>query len=660
MDAKREIELLREQLRHHNEKYYNEDAPEITDYEYDMLQRRLRALEAEFPEFDDPDSPTRRVGGTASARFSKVPHAYPLESLQDVFSFEELREFFERVRNAVGEAEYVVEHKIDGLSVALEYDHGVFVRGATRGDGQVGEDVTENLLTSAEIPKRLENAPDRLIVRGEVYMRHAVFEELNAELELHDKPLLANPRNAAAGSLRQKDSRVTAARKLSIFCFNIQNADELDLDSHIAALDYLKALGFPTIPSYRVFTDPAAIEAEIGRFGETRGELGFDIDGAVVKVNRFDQRAALGSTAKFPRWAAAYKYPPEVKETLLRDIIITVGRTGVLTPGAVLEPVRLAGTSVSRATLHNRDRIRELDARVGDTVLVRKAGEIIPEIIGVVKDKRPDGAQPFEMPRFCPVCGAPVFDDEEEAAMRCTGAECPAQLLRNLMHYASRDAMDIDGCGEAVIRALIESGMLRSAADLYELTAEQVETLDRMGKKSARNLIAAIAASKTRDLSRLLFAFGIRHVGAKAGRVLSDHFGSLDAILNATEEELTAVNDVGAATAQSILNWRGQEQSRHLVERLRAAGVNFTGEKTAKSQKLAGKTIVATGTLTKWGRKEINELIESLGGKAAGSVSKKTDYVVAGENAGSKLKKAQELGVPVLTEEEFEQMIQED
>ena len=660
MDAKREIELLREQLRHHNEKYYNEDAPEITDYEYDMLQRKLRALEAEHPEYDDPNSPTKRVGGIASAKFSKVPHAYPLESLQDVFSFEELHEFFDRVQNAVGEAEYVVEHKIDGLSVALEYDHGVFVRGATRGDGQVGEDVTENLMTIAEIPKHLANAPDRLIVRGEVYMRHAVFEELNAELELHDKPLLANPRNAAAGSLRQKDSKVTASRKLSIFCFNIQNADELELDSHIAALDYLKKLGFPTIPSYRVFTDPAEIEAEIGRFGETRGELGFDIDGAVIKVNRFDQRAALGSTAKFPRWAAAYKYPPEVKETLLRDIIITVGRTGVLTPNAVLDPVRLAGTSVSRATLHNRDRIRELDARVGDIVLVRKAGEIIPEIIGVVKDKRPDGVLPFEMPRFCPVCGAPVFDDEEEAAMRCTGAACPAQLLRNLMHYASRDAMDIDGCGEAVIRALIESGMLRSAADLYDLTVEEVETLDRMGKKSAQNLIAAIAESKTRDLSRLLFAFGIRHVGAKAGKVLSNHFGSLDAILSATEEELTAVNDVGAATAQSILNWREQAQSMQLIERLRAAGVNFAGEKTAKSQKLAGKTIVATGTLTKWGRKEINELIESLGGKAAGSVSKKTDYVVAGENAGSKLKKAQDLGVPVLTEDEFEQMIQED
>ncbi len=660
MDAKRDIELLREQLRHHNEKYYDQDAPEIPDYEYDMLQRRLRALEAAYPEYDDPNSPTKRVGGTASAKFSKVPHAYPLESLQDVFSYEELGEFFDRVKNAVGDVEYVVEHKIDGLSVALEYDHGVFVRGATRGDGQVGEDVTENLLTIPEIPRYLENAPERLIVRGEVYMKHAVFSELNAALELHDKPLLANPRNAAAGSLRQKDSKITAARRLSIFCFNIQNADELPLDSHTAALDYLSSLGFPTIPSYQVFTDPQDIAREIERFGETRGELGFDIDGAVVKVNRFDQREALGSTAKFPRWAAAYKYPPEVKETLLREILISVGRTGVLTPNAVLDPVRLAGTTVSRATLHNRDFIRELDARVGDTVLVRKAGEIIPEIIGVVKDKRPETAVPYEMPRVCPVCGAPVFDDEEEAAIRCTGAECPAQLLRNLMHYASRDAMDIDGCGEGNLQKLIDAGLVKSAADLYDLTLEQLLPLGKKVDTWAKNLLAGIENSKTRDLSRLLFALGIRHVGAKAGKVLSNHFGSLDAVLTAAEEEFTAVDDIGGATAQSIIAWREQEQSKHLIERLRAAGVNMTGEKTAKSAKLAGKTIVATGTLTRWGRKEINDLIESLGGKAAGSVSKKTSFVVAGENAGSKLKKAQDLGVPVLTEEEFEQMIQED
>ena len=421
MDAREQIAALRETLRYHNEKYYNEDAPEISDYEYDMMQRELRALEAAHPEYADADSPTQRVGGSASGRFAKVTHAYPLESLQDVFSFDELSEFYTRVEDAVGKAEYVVEYKIDGLSVALEYVDGVFVRGATRGDGQVGEDVTANLRTVKDIPHKLENAPPHLIVRGEVYMKKSVFDALNAELELHEKPLLANPRNAAAGSLRQKDSKITKERRLSIFCFNIQNADELPITSHTDSLDYLKQLGFPVSPRYPVYTDPADVQREIEHMGETRGELDFDIDGAVVKVNSFAQRETLGSTAKFPRWAAAYKYPPEVKQTLLKDIVISVGRTGVLTPNAVLEPVRLAGTTVSRATLHNRDFIRQLDVRVGDTVSVRKAGEIIPEIIGVEKDKRPADAQPYEMPKFCPVCGAPVYEDEEEAAIRCTG-----------------------------------------------------------------------------------------------------------------------------------------------------------------------------------------------------------------------------------------------
>lgn len=657
MDVQQEILSLREQLRHHNKKYYDEDAPEISDYEYDQLQRRLRALEAQHPELQDPNSPTQRVGGTASEKFSKVTHAYPLESLQDVFSLDELGEFYERVAGTVGQAEYVVEYKIDGLSVALEYVDGVFVRGATRGDGQVGEDVTENLRTIADIPQTLQNAPAHLIVRGEVYMPRSVFEALNAERELNEQPLLANPRNAAAGSLRQLDSRITAQRRLSIFCFNIQNSDELPLESHTQSLDYLKELGFPVSPRYPVYTDPQQVADEIARMGDSRGELDFDIDGAVVKVNRFEQRAALGSTAKFPRWAAAYKYPPEVKETRLRDIIITVGRTGVLTPNAVLDPVRLAGTTVSRATLHNRDFIRSLDVRVGDMVRVRKAGEIIPEIIAVVPEKRPADAQPFEMPAFCPVCGAPVYEDDEEAAIRCTGAECPAQLLRNLMHFASRDAMDIDGCGEGVLKTLIAAELVRSAADLYDLTASQLEPLDRMGRKSAENLVASIEDSKTRDLSRLLFAFGIRHVGQKAAKTLSDHFGTLDALLTASVEDITAVRDIGATTAQSIAAWREQEQSLHLIERLRACGVNFTGEKTVKSDKLAGQTIVATGSLTRFTRKQINDLIESLGGKAAGSVSKKTNLVVAGENAGSKLQKAAELGVPVVTEDEFARMI---
>lgn len=659
MDALTRITELREQLRYHNQKYYNEDAPEIPDFEYDALQRELRVLESEHPEYADPDSPTVRVGGTASEKFSKVRHAYPLESLQDVFSFDELDDFFDRTESAVGEAEYAVEYKIDGLSVALEYENGVFVRGATRGDGQVGEDVTDNLRTITDIPQTLENAPPHLIVRGEVYMKKQVFEELNAALELAEKPLLANPRNAAAGSLRQKDSKITAARRLSIFCFNIQNSDELPLSSHTEALDYLKSLGFTVSPSYPLYRDRGAVRAEITRMGEARGELSFDIDGAVVKVNRFDQRAALGSTAKFPRWAAAYKYPPEEKETLLRDIVITVGRTGVLTPNAVLAPVRLAGTTVSRATLHNRDFIRSLDARIGDTVLVRKAGEIIPEILRVNLDKRPPDAVPYEMPLTCPVCGAPVLIDAEESAIRCTGAECPAQLLRNLMHFASRDAMDIDGCGQAVLQALIDAELVKSAADLYSLDAEKVETLDRMGKKSSQNLISSIEDSKTRDLSRLLFAFGIRHVGQKAGRILSNHFGSLDAVLSASEEEMTEIRDIGATTAQSIVQWREQEQSRHLIARLREAGVNFTGEKTATGDLFAGKTIVVTGTLPTLSRKDANALIERLGGKAAGSVSKKTSFVVAGEAAGSKLQKANELGIPVLTEEEFLKMTAE-
>lgn len=660
MDALEQITALREKLRYHNDKYYNQDAPEISDYEYDMMQRELRALEAAHPEYADANSPTQRVGGTASGRFAKVTHAYPLESLQDVFSFDELSEFYTRVEGAVGQAEYVVEYKIDGLSVALEYVDGEFVRGATRGDGQVGEDVTANLKTIKDIPHKLENTPPHLIVRGEVYMKKSVFDALNAELELHEKPLLANPRNAAAGSLRQKDSKITKERRLSIFCFNIQNADELPITSHTASLDYLKQLGFPVSPRYPVYTDPADVQREIENMGETRGELDFDIDGAVVKVNSFAQRETLGSTAKFPRWAAAYKYPPEVKQTLLKDIIISVGRTGVLTPNAVLEPVRLAGTTVSRATLHNRDFIRQLDVRVGDTVSVRKAGEIIPEIIGVDMDKRPADAQPYEMPKFCPVCGAPVFNDEEEAAIRCTGAACPAQLLRNLMHFASRDAMDIDGCGEGNLQKLIDAGLVKSAADLYDLTVEQLLPLGKKVDTWANNLIRGIEASKTRDLSRLLFAFGIRHVGQKAGKILSNHFGSLDALLAAPVEEMTGIRDIGQTTAESIAAWRELDQSRELIEKLRAAGVNFIGEKTAKSDLLAGKTIVATGSLTLYTRKEINDLIESLGGKAAGSVSKKTSYVVAGENAGSKLQKAAELGVPVLTEEEFKNMIQQE
>lgn len=659
MDEKQEIEQLRQTLQYHNQRYYNEDAPEISDYDYDMMQRRLKELEQLHPELQDANSPSVRVGGMASSVFSKVQHPYRMESLQDVFSKEELFDFFRKTQDAVGKTEYVVEYKIDGLSVALRYEDGVLQQGATRGDGTTGEDVTHNLLTIADIPHEIAYK-GRLIVRGEVYMKKSVFEQLNAELELQEKPLLANPRNAAAGSLRQKDSKVTRARRLSIFCFNIQNSEELPFETHVETLDFLTQQGFPVSPKYPLLEDWEMIFNTILAFGDNRDALDFDIDGAVVKVNAFAKREALGATSKFPKWAAAYKYPPEIKETLLTDIVISVGRTGVLTPNAVLEPVRLAGTTVSRATLHNRDFIEELDVRVGDTVQVRKAGEIIPEILKVNLSKRPEGTVAYQMPATCPVCGAPAFQEPDESALRCTGAACPAQLLRNLMHFASRDAMDITGCGQAVLQALIDAGLVHSAADLYALTLEDVLTLDRKKEKSAQKLIDSIEKSKSQDLSRLLFAFGIRHVGQKAGKILSSEFGHLDAVLAADIDTLTNIRDIGATTAQSIAYWRELSQSKELIERLRAAGVNFTGEKAAQSDLLEGKTIVATGTLTLFNRKEINERIERLGGKAAGSVSKKTDYVVAGENAGSKLKKAQELGVPVLTEEEFKRLTESE
>ena len=658
MDVREQITALREQLRYHNEKYYNEDAPEITDYEYDMLQRQLRALEAEHPEMADANSPTQRVGGTASSRFAKVTHAYPLESLQDVFSFDELGEFYSRVENAVGQAEYVVEYKIDGLSVALEYVDGVFVRGATRGDGQVGEDVTRNLKTIKDIPKKLENAPPHLIVRGEVYMKKSVFDALNAELELHDKPLLANPRNAAAGSLRQKDSKITRERRLSIFCFNIQNSDELPMESHVQALDYLKGLGFPTSPRYPVYTDPQDVQREIENMGETRGELDFDIDGAVVKVNSFAQRETLGSTAKFPRWAAAYKYPPEVKETTLRSIEVAVGRTGVLTPTACFDPVFLAGTTVARATLHNEDFIRQFGLCIGDTIQVRKAGDIIPEVIGVVH--HPEDAAPYQMPEVCPSCGAPVVHLEDEAALRCVNPECPAQSLRNIIHFASRDAMDIDGLGTAVATQLVDKGLVHSAADLYDLTLEQLLTLEKFKEKSATNLLHAIENSKQNNLDKLLFGFGIRNIGDKAAALLAEHFGTLEAIREADIETISEIDGFGGVMGQSVVEFFAKDGTTDLVHRLADAGVNMTWKGEPKGDKLAGKTLVVTGTLESLSRNEAEALIVKNGGKASGSVSKKTAYVVAGAAAGSKLTKAQTLGVPVLTEAEFLAMLRDE
>ena len=656
MEAKEEIRRLTQQLNEANYRYYVLDDPTITDYEYDMALRRLENLEAAHPELIAPDSPTQRVGGSPLSQFEKVEHPVPLESLQDVFSLAELAEFTDRVRETIPAPEYTVEPKVDGLSVALEYVDGVFVRGATRGDGRIGEDVTENLRTVRSIPMQLENAPHRLIVRGEVFMPKAVFEKLNAEREQNGEPLFANPRNAAAGSLRQLDPKIAAKRQLDILIFNLQLCEGKEFSTHSETLDYLRSLRFKVIP-YALCRDQARIDREIAEVDERRYTLSYDIDGAVVKLNDLAGRTRLGSTAKFPRWAAAYKYPPEIKQTVLRDIVVQVGRTGVLTPKAVVDPVRLAGTTVTNATLHNQDFITEKDIRIGDTVRIRKAGEIIPEILGVVPELRPADSKPYRLPSLCPVCGAPVERDPDGAALRCTGAECPAQLSRNIAHFVSRDAMDIDGLGSAIVDQLIEAGQIHSPADLYYLTLDQVASLWKNGDKAPRKLLASIEKSKENDLSRLIYALGIRQVGAKAGKILAQEFGTLDALMEADVERLTQVRDVGAVTAESIVSWFRSPQSRHLIQRLREAGVNFNCEIEITDRRFEGKTFVLTGALTRFTREEATERIELLGGKASGSVSKKTSYVVAGENAGSKLRKANELGIPVLTEEEFLEMI---
>ena len=652
MDHLEELQALRRELEQANYEYYVQDAPAMSDYDYDHKLRRLEELEGEHPELITPDSPTQRVGGKALESFQQVIHQGPLESLQDVFDYDELRQFDQRVRAAVPGAEYDVEPKVDGLSVALEYENGLFVRGATRGDGQVGEDVTENLRTVRSIPLRIPDAPARLIVRGEVYMPKKVFHALNEERERRGEALFANPRNAAAGSLRQLDPRVAASRRLDIAVFNVQWAEGETFRTHVETLKYLKQKGFKVIPHYSCRGVEEAI-GQVAAIGEGREDFPFDIDGAVIKVNDLAQRELLGSTAKFPRWAAAYKYPPEVKPSRVLDIVIQVGRTGVLTPRAVLEPVRLAGTTVTSATLHNQDFIAEKDVRIGDTVLVRKAGEIIPEVLSVEMEKRPEGAEPYRFPQSCPVCGAPVEREEDGAHIRCTGAECPAQLLRNLAHFASRDAMDIDRLGIAVVENLVSAGLVKTPGDLYFLDAGKVAELDRMGKRSAQKLLEAIERSKSQDLSRLLFAFGIRQVGQKAGKVLAARFRTLEALQSATLEELTGVDDIGAVTAQSLLDWFASPQSQHLIARLREAGVNMEAEEQGGDQRFAGMTFVLTGSLERFTRDEASKMIDDRGGKAASSVSKKTSYVVAGAAAGSKLRKAQELGVPVLTEEEF-------
>ena len=656
--ALQEILKLRRELEHHNQLYYVNDAPEISDFEYDAMLRRLEELEAAHPEYADPNSPTQHVGGYALNSFAQVRHEVPLESLQDVFSVDELRAFGTRMDEALSEKHsYVVEPKIDGLSMSLEYENGVFVRGATRGDGAVGEDVTENLRTLRNLPMRLENAPSRLIVRGEVYMSRSVFQELNAIREINGEQLLANPRNAAAGSIRQQDSRIAAQRKLEIIIFNLQLTSGESFRTHSETLDYLKSLGFPTVP----YTSCETIQeccARIDEIGDDREQFPFDIDGAVIKVNSLSQRAALGSTSKFPRWAVAYKYPPEKKESVVRDIVIQVGRTGVLTPKAVIDPVRLAGTTVTNATLHNADFIANLDLRIGDTVLVQKAGEIIPEVLSVNKSKRPADTVVFTMPEVCPECGSPVVRDEDGVAMRCTGAECPAQRLRNIVHFASREAMDIDGLGVSLCDALIRADLVHSPAELYYLDAEKVAALDRMGKKSAENLMQALEKSKENGLARLLCAFGIRHVGQKAGKVLATHFSTLDALMEATAEELTAIPDIGSVTADYIVSWFADPQSQHQIRLLREAGVSFESKETVLDQRFAGKTFVLTGALEHFTRDEASAIIEQYGGKTSGSVSKKTSYLLAGENTGSKYTKAVSLGIPVLDEAAFLKLIE--
>lgn len=657
MQDKERILALTKQLNQANYEYYVLDAPTMPDFEYDRLLRQLEELEVQYPQYVQKDSPTRRVGGEALSKFEKVEHTVALMSLQDVFSMEELEDFIQRVCSSESEVSFTVEPKIDGLSVALEYENGVFVRGATRGDGLVGEDVTQNLLTIPSIPVRLENAPQKLIVRGEVYISKKNFEKLNQRQEQEGKSLFANPRNAAAGSLRQLDPKIAAQRGLDILVFNVQYAQGVTFDTHAQSLQYLKDLKFKVIP-WKVLRDVDQIRREVMAINDNRQDLPCDIDGAVIKVNELSARQRLGQTAKFPRWAAAYKYPPEIKPTQVEQIVVQVGRTGVLTPKAIVRPVRLAGTTVTNATLHNQDFISQRDIRIGDTVLIRKAGEIIPEILEVDFSKRPEQTVPYYLPSACPVCGAPTVRDEDGAFTRCTGVECPAQLSRNIEHFVSRDAMDIDGLGGAIVDSLIEKGLIHSPADIYYLTLEDVKSLWQSGQTAAKKLLTAIDNSKQQDLGRLIYGLGIRQVGAKTAKVLAQYFESMDALMQADEETLIQVNDVGQVTAQAIVEWFAQPQSQHMIQRLSQAGVNFQYQQQITDTRFSGLTFVLTGALTRFTRDEATQAIENFGGKVSGSVSKKTSYVVVGENAGSKERKARELGIPILSEEEFLQMIQ--
>ena len=656
MDAKTRIDELVELLNKYSDMYYNQDEPEVTDYEYDMLQNELKALEKDHPELIRPDSPTQRVGGVASDKFSAVEHRVRMESLQDVFSFEELDEFGTRIESTNEKTALVVEPKIDGLSVSLEYTNGVFTRGSTRGNGDTGEDITENLNEIKSIPKKIDSNIAFLEVRGEVYMPREVFIDLVKRQEEAGEKVFKNPRNAAAGSLRQKDAKVTRDRNLDIFIFNVQQYDgPEDLSEHSRSLDYLKELGFSTIPFYQRCTDIEEAKAAVAAIGDKRASLAFDIDGAVIKVDNLDLREAMGSTAKFPKWAIAYKYPPEEKETVVTDIEVTVGRTGALTPTAVFEPVLVMGSVISRATLHNQDFIDEKGVNIGDTITIRKAGDIIPEVVTVIKHAEGKTGN-FKLPDFCPSCGEPVIRDEE-AAVRCTNPECPAQLLRILIHFCSKPAMDIDGLGESVVEALVDNKLIVKPTDLYRLTAKDIATLPRMGEKSANNIISAIEASKQNDLYRLIFGFGIRHVGEKAAKLLADHFGSMDALMNASVDDILKIDGFGKIMAESIVEFFSHADTHEMVETYKELGLNMENHKQVTDTRFDGMTFVLTGTLTQFKRSEASEIVESFGGKVSGSVSKKTTYVVAGENAGSKLEKANSLGVSVLTEAEFADMI---
>ena len=654
--SKLRAEQLRKELNHHIYRYYVENENDISDYEYDMLMRELKAIEEEFPDLLTADSPTHRVGGSADkSMFTPVEHKVKMESLQDAFSVDEVYDFDRKVKAVCPDATYVVEPKIDGLSVSLEYTDGIISRGSTRGDGNVGEDVTANLKPVRAIPLALKQNLPFIELRGEVYMPREKFFDIVRNQELNEEKPFKNPRNAAAGSLRQKDPKITSQRGLDIFVFNIQQIEGKELTTHKQSLDYIKSLGFKTIPFYNEFDSIQDVIGELDRIGSIRGTLPFDIDGAVIKVNRFDQRRLLGSTAKCPKWALAWKYPPEEKETKLVDIEINVGRTGVLTPTAVFTPVLVAGSTVSRATLHNEDFIKEKGIRIGDTVVIRKAGDIIPEVLKVTAHG--ENSSEYEMPKYCPSCGAPVTREKDEAAIRCNNPDCPAQLLRNLIHFCSRDAMDIEGLGDALLELFVNAGLLHSASDIYRLKKEQITAFEGFKEKSAGNLINAINSSKQNDLSRLIFALGIRHIGQKAAKLAADRFLNMDAFMNATAEELLTIDGFGDIMAQSVIDYFSLPQSKQLIDELKGFGVNMETESTIIDMRFEGKTFVLTGTLSQYTRNEASEIIANYGGKTSSSVSAKTDYVLAGEAAGSKLTKAQQLGVTIITEQEFGEMI---